>query len=145
MNSDLDVKAAYARASLLVAVLAFQNKVGVPRMIFQHHDWSGKDCPFVLRHQANGWSDFLAQIKAAPGTLMPVPAATIAMKKGSHQARLHQNQDSGAFATACTALAPSAARASSMRVCSSTNRSESWAPRSFQVCCRRHQVAVFSA
>src|SRR5262249_20012379 len=30
MNSDLDVKAAYARAALLVAVLAFQNKINVP-------------------------------------------------------------------------------------------------------------------
>jgi N-acetylmuramoyl-L-alanine amidase len=44
MNCDLDVPAAYKRAALLVAVLAFQNGLKVPGQIVQHHDWSGKDC-----------------------------------------------------------------------------------------------------
>jgi N-acetylmuramoyl-L-alanine amidase CwlA len=86
MNSDLDVKAAYERAALLTAVLAFQNKISLPKQIYQHHDWSGKDCPYVLRHQPTGWADFLAQIKAVLGTLTPVPAAAISLakKKGNH-------------------------------------------------------------
>ena len=80
MNSDLDVKAAYQRAALLVAVLAFQNKIAVPKGIFQHHDWYPvKDCPTVLRNQPDGWANFLAQIKAALAGLTPVPAPALAM------------------------------------------------------------------
>lgn len=82
MNIDLNVKAAYQRAALLVAVLAFQNKISAPKGIFQHHDWYPvKDCPSVLRDEENGWEDFLAQIKDALGSLTPVPAAAIAVNK----------------------------------------------------------------
>jgi N-acetylmuramoyl-L-alanine amidase CwlA len=81
MNYDLDVKAAYQRAALLVAVLAFQNKITVPKGIFQHHDWYQKDCPTVLRHEENGWANFLDQIKEALDSLTPVPAAAIALDK----------------------------------------------------------------
>jgi N-acetylmuramoyl-L-alanine amidase CwlA len=82
MNSDLDVKAAYQRAALLVAVLAFQNKIAVPKGIFQHHDWYPvKDCPTVLRNEVNGWANFLGQIKTALGDLTPVPAVAIALDK----------------------------------------------------------------
>jgi N-acetylmuramoyl-L-alanine amidase CwlA len=80
MNSDLDVQAAYERAALLVAVLAFQNKIGVPKGIFQHHNWyPKKDCPIVLRNEANGWADFLKQIKAALRELTPVPVTGVAL------------------------------------------------------------------
>lgn len=82
MNAGLDVKAAYDRAALLVAVLAFQNKIGVPKGIFQHHDWyPKKDCPIVLRNKPNGWSDFVGQIKAALGNLSPVPATSVMVDK----------------------------------------------------------------
>ncbi|HEY1803267.1 MAG TPA: peptidoglycan recognition family protein [Terracidiphilus sp.] len=82
MNADLDVKAAYDRAALLVAVLAFQNKIAVPKGIFQHHDWyPAKDCPTVLRNKPNGWSDFVGQIKTALSSLSPVLVATVSVDK----------------------------------------------------------------
>jgi N-acetylmuramoyl-L-alanine amidase CwlA len=82
MNSDLDVKAAYQRAALLVAVLAFQNKITVPKGIFQHHAWyAAKDCPTVLRNEKNGWANFLDQIQATHSGLTPVPVTAVALDK----------------------------------------------------------------
>lgn len=82
MNSDLDVPAAYKRAALLTAVMAFQNKIKVPGQIVQHNHWSGKDCPIVLRHKENGWEGFLDQVKQFRDDLTDVPAPAIAMPKG---------------------------------------------------------------
>jgi N-acetylmuramoyl-L-alanine amidase CwlA len=77
MNSDLNVPAAYQRAALLAAVIAFQNGINVPDKIVQHNFWSGKDCPIVLRHPPQGWQNFLAQIQQAYSGLTPTPAAAI--------------------------------------------------------------------
>jgi N-acetylmuramoyl-L-alanine amidase CwlA len=81
MNSDLDVAAAYSRAALLTAVVAFQHGVKVPTQIVQHHDWSGKNCPRVLRATPNGWKHFIDQVKSFHSDLANVPAATIAIGK----------------------------------------------------------------
>jgi N-acetylmuramoyl-L-alanine amidase CwlA len=59
MNSGLDEVAAYRRAALLCAVICFRNGYKPTSQIFQHHDWSGKDCPRVLRQKPNGWKNFL--------------------------------------------------------------------------------------
>ena len=82
MNADLDVPAAYKRAALLTAVLAFQNKIRVPGQIVQHNHWSGKNCPRILRAKPNGWKDFLDQVKQFRDDLTDVPAPTIAIPKG---------------------------------------------------------------
>ena len=82
MNSDLNEPAAYKRAALLTAVLAFQNKIKVPSQIVQHNHWSGKNCPRILRAKPNGWKDFLAQVKQFRDDLTDVPAPTIAISKG---------------------------------------------------------------
>jgi N-acetylmuramoyl-L-alanine amidase CwlA len=80
MNVGLNVDAAYKRAALLVAVLAFQNKVKFPKGIFQHHYWyPQKDCPTVLRNKPNGWSNFVDQIKTALDGLTVAPAAELAV------------------------------------------------------------------
>jgi len=84
MNEGLNVQAAYARAALLVAVLARRLGVHLPRMIFQHHDWSGKDCPIVLRHQPNGWSNFVTQIMREANELTDVPSMDIVLPEGDH-------------------------------------------------------------
>lgn len=78
MNSDLDVSAAYRRAALLTAVLAFQNEIEVPKRIYQHYDWSGKNCPRVLRDMPNSWQNFLAQIRDFRDKLVVAPALAIA-------------------------------------------------------------------
>jgi N-acetylmuramoyl-L-alanine amidase CwlA len=81
MNVDLDVPAAYRRAALLTAVLAFQHKIKVPRQIFQHFDWSGKECPRTLRAQPNGWKAFLDQTRKFLSDLENVPTAAISLSK----------------------------------------------------------------
>jgi N-acetylmuramoyl-L-alanine amidase CwlA len=87
MNAGLDVPAAYKRAALLVAVLAFQNGIGVTK-IFQHYDWSRKNCPRVLRATPSGWSDFLQQIKDFRKGLTAVPSAAISMRNIKYHHRL---------------------------------------------------------
>lgn len=87
MNAGLDVPAAYKRAALLVAVLAFQNGIGVTK-IFQHYDWSRKNCPRVLRATPSGWSDFLQQIKDFRKGLTAVPSAAISMRNIKDHHRL---------------------------------------------------------
>jgi N-acetylmuramoyl-L-alanine amidase CwlA len=87
MNPELDVPAAYRRAALLTAVLAFQNGIKVPSKIFQHFDWTGKHCPRVLRDKPNGWKDFVAQIKQFRDDLteVPGPAVTMSMSADHHR------------------------------------------------------------
>ena len=81
MNVDLDVPAAYRRAALLAAVLSFQNGIKLPKRIFQHYDWSGKNCPRVLRDAPNGWQDFVSQILRFREKLTNVPVMTIAINR----------------------------------------------------------------
>lgn len=81
MNADLDAPAAYRRAALLTAVLAFQHGLKVPKQILQHHDWSGKNCPRILRAKPKGWDDFLDQVKKFRDELTNVPVAAIKPSK----------------------------------------------------------------
>lgn len=84
MNPELDVAAAYDRAALLTAWLAYRFKFIIPANVVQHNSWSGKNCPRVLREKANGWSDFLAQAKAYLKDMEPVEANTIRSSKDDH-------------------------------------------------------------
>jgi len=85
MNSDLgNVKACYDRAALLTAWLAYRLGIHVPSGVYQHHDWSGKDCPRVLRHKENGWNDFLAEVQRQYRNLRPVDAPLIARPADDH-------------------------------------------------------------
>ena len=61
----------------LAALMAQRFGLEVPDAMRQHHDWSGKDCPTVLRHKPNGWEDFLKQVKAKFVALKPVPTVAI--------------------------------------------------------------------
>jgi N-acetylmuramoyl-L-alanine amidase CwlA len=78
MHTGMNVPAAYERAALLAAVMAFQLGITVPSGIKQHHDWSGKHCPRVLRDQPRGWRDFVDKIAGFRRDLEPVPAPAIA-------------------------------------------------------------------
>ncbi|SPP92790.1 peptidoglycan recognition protein family protein [Bradyrhizobium vignae] len=85
MNSDMaDVDACYDRAALLTAWLAYRLGMHIPSNIYQHHDWSGKNCPRVLRAKKNGWADFLANVQNHFKNLEPVDAPLIALPKGNH-------------------------------------------------------------
>ncbi|MBR0911465.1 N-acetylmuramoyl-L-alanine amidase [Bradyrhizobium japonicum] len=85
MNSDLgDVDACYDRAALLTAWLAYRMGIQVPSNVYQHHDWSGKNCPRVLRSKPNGWADFLAKVQRNFRNLTPVNAPLIARPSDDH-------------------------------------------------------------
>ncbi|WBL78124.1 N-acetylmuramoyl-L-alanine amidase [Bradyrhizobium xenonodulans] len=85
MHSDMaDVDACYDRAALLTAWLAYRLGMHVPSNVYQHHDWSGKNCPRVLRAKKNGWTDFLASVQNHFRNLGPVDAPMIALPKGDH-------------------------------------------------------------
>lgn len=59
MHAGMDEAAAYRRAALLVAVLGRRLDIAVPEGVVQHHRWSGKHCPRVLRDRPQGWQKFL--------------------------------------------------------------------------------------
>jgi N-acetylmuramoyl-L-alanine amidase CwlA len=80
MHPEMEVTAGYDRAALLAAVMAFQLGIPVPSSIKQHHDWSGKHCPRVLRDKPNGWRDFVAKIVSFRNSLQEVPARTIVFR-----------------------------------------------------------------
>jgi N-acetylmuramoyl-L-alanine amidase CwlA len=84
MNPELNVPQAYDRAALLAALMAQRFGLKMPQDMRQHHDWSGKDCPVVLRHKANGWQDFLDLIVAKRSALTEVPTAAIRPPRGNH-------------------------------------------------------------
>lgn len=79
MNPELDVPATYDRAALLVAVMAYKHGLRIPDGLFQHHDWSGKDCPTILRHTTHGmgWSDFVKAAQTYLKGLTPTPSVEL--------------------------------------------------------------------
>ena len=66
MNSDGDRRAAEERAADLIAQLlaTIGSLKSFPESIKQHRDWSGKNCPAVLRGRHGAWSGFLDAIKS---------------------------------------------------------------------------------
>ncbi|QOS99845.1 N-acetylmuramoyl-L-alanine amidase [Brevibacterium sp. JNUCC-42] len=62
-NADGDIRKAEELAAQLAADLLKQFNLGIDR-VKQHWDWSGKNCPHVLRARPNGWQDFITRIKS---------------------------------------------------------------------------------
>jgi len=61
-NRGIDQAAANDRAARLTALMLDQLGMGLNGNVVQHHDWSGKDCPALLRHPAIGWTNFLQKV-----------------------------------------------------------------------------------
>ncbi|WP_181172763.1 N-acetylmuramoyl-L-alanine amidase [Mesorhizobium sp. B2-1-5] len=78
MNPELNEPAAYDKAALLAAVLSFQRGIAVPGGIVQHHHWTGKHCPRVLRDRAGAWEAFLGQVSDYSRDLQEISAADLA-------------------------------------------------------------------
>jgi len=87
MHEGMDETEAYERAALLVAVLARKYGIAVPNGIRQHHDWTGKNCPSVLRASPDGWSHFLGMIEAATAKLEAPKRAKSTAAKNKRQQR----------------------------------------------------------
>lgn len=72
MNSDGDRAKAEANAAWLVAKLVKEQGSlrKFPECMKQHFDWTGKNCPSVLRGRAGGWQGFLNAVSTqlAPPT-----------------------------------------------------------------------------
>ena len=85
MNPELDVPATYDRAALLVAVLGHQHGISVPSRVVQHHFWSGKHCPRVLRDQPGGWEAFLSAVSRYEADLEEVAAEDIGTIGAHHE------------------------------------------------------------
>ncbi len=74
-NRDGNRAAAEANAAWLVAKLLKDYGLGLDR-VKQHYDWSGKNCPRVLRGRKDGWKNFLAAVEAHLKTAPKLPAIT---------------------------------------------------------------------
>ena len=79
MHQGMDEQAAYERAALLTAVMARQHGISVATGVVQHHHWTGKNCPRVLR-SGNGWTGFLQRVRALHGALRDFHAAEISLR-----------------------------------------------------------------
>lgn len=62
MHPEMDVPRAYRKAALLIAVLAKRSGIPVPAGVVQHHRWSGKHCPRVLRDKPGAREEFVQTI-----------------------------------------------------------------------------------
>lgn len=91
-NRDGNRAAAEANAAWLVAKLLREFNLGLDR-VKQHYDWSGKNCPRVLRARKGGWDGFLAAVQGYM-SLTPIlgpPQGTVtqaqewARKNNAHQ------------------------------------------------------------
>lgn len=74
-NEGIDQAAANDRAALLTAVQLQELDITPDGNVKQHHDWSGKDCPSLLRNPPSGWDDFLARVGEYYAGLQSGPGA----------------------------------------------------------------------
>jgi len=61
-NRGIDQEAANDRAAKLTAAMLHELGIDLDGNVVQHNNWSGKDCPMLLRHPASGWTAFLQKV-----------------------------------------------------------------------------------
>ena len=59
VNAGGDFSKAQANAASLVRLLMAEHGIPLAKVV-QHNHWTGKDCPYTIRHTAGGWTAFLA-------------------------------------------------------------------------------------
>jgi N-acetylmuramoyl-L-alanine amidase CwlA len=65
VNSDSDIGRATENAAELAALLLRDAGLPVDGHLFQHHDWSGKNCPAQLRAgNPCTWDEFVGMVKS---------------------------------------------------------------------------------
>lgn len=72
-NADGDRAKAELNAVLLVAWLhsELSSLLPFPNSMKQHFDWSGKNCPHIIRARANGWQLFLDSVPVSEHAQAP--------------------------------------------------------------------------
>ena len=83
-NRGIDHDAANDRAARLTSVMLHELGIRLNGNVVQHHDWSGKDCPMLLRHAADGWTHFLEKVASYYGAVALAPPA-----ENDHAAPVH--------------------------------------------------------
>lgn len=71
-NTDGNRYEAERLAARLVAYLMTETGIGITAIV-QHHYWTGKNCPRVLRSRPAGWEEFLKMVKSFSGPFKDVP------------------------------------------------------------------------
>lgn len=69
MNRGINEPAASDLAARLAAALAKDLGLPLPGSLKQHHTWTGKNCPSVLRGKPDGWRDFVAIVERNASSL----------------------------------------------------------------------------
>ena len=59
VNAGGDFAKTKANAAALVRLLMAEHGIPIDRVV-QHNHWTGKDCPYNIRHTAGAWEGFLA-------------------------------------------------------------------------------------
>lgn len=93
-NSDGNRSEAEKNAAWLTAMLLRDFSLGRDR-VKQHHHWSGKNCPRVLRGRPGGWDSFLEEVRRylEPAGVTPLAGKALAtMEQAQAWARLRQAQ-----------------------------------------------------
>jgi N-acetylmuramoyl-L-alanine amidase CwlA len=74
MNRDMDIAAGYTRAARLVAYCHKVLNIRFPEGLVQHNNWTGKDCPIVLRHSTQmSWQIFQRLVAQQIGNIDNLP------------------------------------------------------------------------
>ena len=84
MHPEMDIAAAYKKAALLIAVVAKRSGISVPDGVVQHHRWSGKHCPRVLRDNPTGWDEFVQSVATLWNGLEEADAVDLDMSNHDH-------------------------------------------------------------
>ncbi|MEO6971674.1 MAG: hypothetical protein ABI217_12370, partial [Chthoniobacterales bacterium] len=61
-NQGINQQAANDRAARLTALQLHELGIPLEGNVVQHHDWTGKNCPALLRGTPDGWTDFLQMV-----------------------------------------------------------------------------------
>ncbi|RWH65942.1 N-acetylmuramoyl-L-alanine amidase [Mesorhizobium sp.] len=64
-NPDQNERLAYENAAWLAATLLHKIKATPNTGLRQHHDWTGKNCPGVIRGRRGAWEAFVADVTVA--------------------------------------------------------------------------------
>ena len=62
VNEGSDIEATRRNAAELTAKLMYDYHIPIANVV-QHHHWSGKDCPEIMRATPGAWEEFLALVK----------------------------------------------------------------------------------